>query len=353
MPMSDTYRQSLARLQQKEATLRKELARHEDIDTRSSAEARKKLDAASKASSPSLARSHYGAAERAQKKSTDAKKKMAEITKNLGANAKQQADKKKSLDNAIRNEQKTEDRAVARRQIDEKKHAQEIARLSVPEIRYVHIREPKQEKLRVLYLTARPCQDVPDEYILRVDQEVRQVQQALRGAKYRDLIEIHHRPAATFQDLLDGLNDVNPHIVHFSGHGGEETLLFDIEEMGSPNGKTISFRLLVKALGSTDTPPTLLVMNACATLAGSGVILPAIPVIIAMSEPIGDLAAVLFARQLYAAIASGQSVGSAMRQAKVKMEEGLADPEESELPQFVARDDVDVSSLVLVAPNLP
>lgn len=352
MPMSDTYRQDMARLQQKEASLRKELARHEDIDTKSSTEARRKLEAANKATSPSLARSHYGAAERALKKSTEAKKKSAEITKKLSENAKQQADKKRSLDNAIRTEQKTEDRAVARRRIDEKRHVQEIARLSAPEIRYVHIREPKQEELRVLYLTARPGQDVPDEYILRVDQEVRQVQNALRGAKYRDLVEIHHRPAATFQDLLDGLNDVSPHVVHFSGHGGNETLLFDIEELGSPNGKAISFRLLVKALGATDSPPTLLVMNACSTLAGSEAILPAIPVIIAMSEPIGDLAAVLFAKQLYAAIASGQSVGSAIRQAKVSMEEGLDDPEESELPQFVARDDVDVSSLVLVAPNL-
>lgn len=335
--------------------LRKDLARYEDVDGKAFAEYRRKLDSAIKASSLSTSKSHYDAAERAKKKSVDAKRKIAEISKNIGTNAKQQADKKKSLENALKNERRTEDQLMARRRAEEKKHVQEIARLSVPEVRYVHVREPEPERLRVLYLTANPDLDLPPEHDdrLRVDQEVRQVQQALRGAKYRDLIEIHQRPAATFQDLLDGLNDISPHIVHFSGHGGGESLLFDVEEVGGLHGKVVTFALLVKALGATDRPPTLLVMNACDTLAGSESILPSIPVVIGMSEPIGDLSAVLFAQQLYAAIASGQSVGSAIMQGKVRMEAGLADPDESRLPQFVARNDVDVHSLVLVSPALP
>jgi hypothetical protein len=209
-------------------------------------------------------------------------------------------------------------------------------------VHYVHIKPPEPEKLRVLYLTANPGLD------LRTDTEVRQVQQALRDAKYRDLVTVEQRPAATFQDLLDGLNDVQPHIIHFSGHGGGETLVMDRGDLEGGADHSVSFSLLVKALGATDNPPTLLVLNACDTLDGADVILPAVPVIIAMSDNVLDLAAILFAQQFYAALASGQSVGSSLKQAKVAIEAAMIDDDASDLPQCISRDDVDVGSLVLV-----
>lgn len=52
------------------------------------------------------------------------------------------------------------------------------------------------------YLTVNPGGD------LMTETEVRRVQQAFRGAKYRDKVEIQLRPAATLQDLMDDLNDV-------------------------------------------------------------------------------------------------------------------------------------------------
>src|SRR5690606_3160381 len=115
--------------------------------------------------------------------------------------------------------------------------------------------------------------------------------------------------AATFQDLLDGLNDVRPHIVHFSGHGGGQAINLDNGELAAPDADVVGFELLVDALGATDQPPQLLVLNACDTLAGTEVILPAVPVVIGMTDDVPDMAAILFAQQFYAAIASGQSVG--------------------------------------------
>lgn len=73
---------------------------------------------------------------------------------------------------------------------------------------------------RVLYLTTNSRLD------LRTEDEVSAVQQHVRGARDRDLLDISYRPAATAQALLNGLNDVRPHVVHFSGHAGGKALLF-------------------------------------------------------------------------------------------------------------------------------
>jgi hypothetical protein len=343
---ADSYRRDLARLLDKEAALRKEMQRHESDAAKATESARRQESSAQRTSSASSRNTYLNAAGRDRKKAVDASKKAADVGKKLADNARDQANKKRSLESAEKSERQAAEREAVRSRQKEKDHAREIARLSAPQVHYVHIRPPEPEKLRVLYLTANPGMD------LRTDMEVRQVQQALRGAKYRDLVDVQQRPAATFQDLLDGLNDIRPHIVHFSGHGGDESLVFDGGDIQSPSEKFIDFGLLMKALDATDAPPRLLVLNACDTLDGAAAILPAVPVVIAMSDAVLDFAAILFAQQFYAAVASGQSVGSALRQAKVRIESALIDDDASELPQHIARDDIEIDGLVLVQGHL-
>jgi hypothetical protein len=339
--MSETYRRDLDRLKSQADALLKELNRHQTEAAKAEAECNRQLDRAAKASGTSL-KTYLSAAERYRKKAIDEQKKAAAVSAKLTANSKSQTSKQTQLQNALKSEQRAMDRETQKRRRQDINHAREVARLSAPQVHYVHIRPPEPEKLRVLYLTANPAMD------LRLDTEVRQVQQALRGAKYRDLVDIKLRPAATFQDLLDGLNDERPHVVHFSGHGGGEGLAFDAESLSGPAHHDVGYALLFRALAATDFPPSLLVLNACDTLEGVEQILPAVPVVIAMSDDVLDAAAILFAQQFYAAIASGQSVGSALRQSKVNIEAVLADEHASALPQHAARNDVDIFELILV-----
>lgn len=157
---------------------------------------------------------------------------------------------------------------------------------------------------------------------------------------------MEHRPAATAEDLIDALNDIRPHLVHFSGHGWNGGIVFDNGSLEDPQEHPVEFDLLAQVLAATSTPPRVLVLNACETLDGADLLLPAVPVIIAMSDTIDDTAAIVFARRFYAAIASAQPVGIALAQAKAAMR--LATPDDADLPQVAMRDDIDADSLVLV-----
>lgn len=180
---------------------------------------------------------------------------------------------------------------------------------------------------------------------LRVDYEVRQVKDMLKRTKYRDLVTIEHLPAATKTDLLEGLNDHRPHVVHFSGHANSLGLLME-NDQGTADGDDLDFALLGRLLSATDDPPRLLVLNACDSLAGAEDLLQTVPTVIAMSDEINDASAVVFAARFYSGIASAQSVASSLEQAKVAMEG--ASLEGSHLPEARCREGIDIGKLVLV-----
>lgn len=359
---SDFERSQLVQLQKEEAGFHKDLAQHEEHAARARSEASRKRKAAADSHSVSTAQSYIRAAEAEERKAADAQRKIADIRTKLAANAEKQRSRERSLASALkaerdaalraeeqrrrreRAEQEKRDREAERRRRDELAHAREVARLSSPTIRHVFVREPEPERLRVLYLTSSPGEGDA----LRVDAEVNNVLQALRGAKHRDLIELSHRPAARPQDLLDGINDIRPHVIHFSGHGGPKGLLFDNASLSSPEGQEVGYGPLSRLIGATVQPPTLVVLNACETAAGAAPLLDIVPVVIAMAASVGDMSAGLFATHFYAAIAAAQSVGHAADQARAMV--SIALPHEPDLVEVSAAGDVDVYALQLVQP---
>ncbi|GAB3559172.1 CHAT domain-containing protein [Spelaeicoccus albus] len=361
MTRSDQIKSEIGRLDGSIAALRKELARQQKKADDAAAKARHERDRAHKTKSDSTKRSAMATAERKDKEASTGMKKVGDISVKIAAKEKSVNAKRTSLAAAERSEQRTKDHEDDRRRRKEKSHAQEIARLSHPpaRVRFVEVQPPDPEPLRVLYLTANPhatetTVEHPDGTVetngvwLRVDQEVRKVNQALKKSKFRDLVTVEHLPAATGQDLMDGLNDHRPHVVHFSGHASELGVLLEDDE-GSRDGNGMEFALLARVLGATDEPPRLVVLNACESLEGAGDLLRTVPTIIGMSESISDLAAMNFATQFYAAIASAQSVASAVEQAKTQMQ--MAMLEDFDLPEIRTREGVDGHSLVLVNPS--
>ena len=71
------------------------------------------------------------------------------------------------------------------------------------------------EKITVLFLAANP-KDTPQ---LSLDEEARSIQEKIRLSEYRDSVHFESRWATRASDILQAINETNPTIVHFSGHG--------------------------------------------------------------------------------------------------------------------------------------
>jgi CHAT domain len=199
----------------------------------------------------------------------------------------------------------------------------------------------KKKRLNVLYLTANP----DPAHSLRVEAEVRQVQDAVRGSVYRDNISLEYRPAADLDSLINGLNDHRPRIVHFSGHGYSGGIAVDSPNVGKTPVKTVSFELLAKAFSATDAPPEVIVLNACKSVGARKAFLPPAKAIVVMRDSVSDLAATAFAAKFYAAIAAGQSVKSAFVQGKVAVES--ASLNEADTPELLLARGIDPAKMVL------
>lgn len=199
----------------------------------------------------------------------------------------------------------------------------------------------KKKKVAVLYLGSNPSRSAS----LRIDVEVARVQEEIRGSIYRDNINVQYRPAANLKALVQGLNDLTPQIVHFSGHGNSSGVAGDNRKISKPAAQLLPFSILAQALGSVDRPPKIVVLNSCESSGAKASILAHVDALVTMRSSVTDIAASVFAPQFYAAIASGQSVKSAFAQGRMAVE--VASIREKDTPELHVRSGVDAAKLKL------
>jgi hypothetical protein len=197
-------------------------------------------------------------------------------------------------------------------------------------------------KIKVLFLAANPAGTHP----LRLDEEIRRITARVRAAEYRDSLELVSRWAVRPDDLLQALLEVKPDIVHFSGHGSPAAELIFLDEGGNP--KPVSQAALVHLFRTLKDNVRVVVLNACHSRPQAEAIAETIDCTIGMNRPIGDEAAIVFAGSFYRAIGFGRSVKEAFELGRAALLlEGI--PEDT-TPELLARNGVDASGLVLIAP---
>lgn len=204
-------------------------------------------------------------------------------------------------------------------------------------------------KVRILFFAADPLSAPPDGRAarLRLDEDVRQIRQKVRGAEHRDALEFDVRWAARTDDLLQALNETRPQVVHFSGHGGSDGLVLVSADGRRPH--TVDAAVLKQLFEVFRGDIRVVVLNACFSLPQAEAIASSVGCAIGTHGAISDGAAITFGGSFYRALAFGCSVREAYEQARTAL--ALEHFDDRECPALVLRPGVDPARLVLVAPG--
>ncbi len=164
--------------------------------------------------------------------------------------------------------------------------------------------------IKLLILTANPT--LSSQAPLRLDAEVRLIEEALRRSQYRDRFEILTKLATRTTDLRRSLLDYRPQIVHFSGHGtGENGLVLETDsgQMHKVSNEALTQLFSIFAAGEIEC----VLLNACYSEVQAIAIHQFVDCVIGMNQPIDDLAAVQFAEGFYDALGAGSLYDEAFR----------------------------------------
>jgi hypothetical protein len=181
--------------------------------------------------------------------------------------------------------------------------------------------------VRVLFFGANPASTSR----LRLDQEVKAIEQALRASRLADRFELEQSWAVGDRDLQDGLLRYRPDIVHLSGHGSEEGRVVlepepGVRDLGASGGPPGAEDPRIAALGrlfaATGGGIRCMVLNACHSLASAEAIAEHVGCVVGMSEAVSDSAATRFSWAFYNALGYGRSVKEAFELASAQIAMG-------------------------------
>lgn len=145
---------------------------------------------------------------------------------------------------------------------------------------------------------------------LRLDEEIREIKEGLKRAKYGSQFTIESELAVRLRDLRRALLDYEPQIVHFAGHGKRDGLLVE-DELGMP--VLISTKALAGLFELFSNQVECVILVACLSAPQANAISKHINYVIGMRREIKDKAAIEFAVGFYDALGAGKSVKEAFK----------------------------------------
>jgi len=158
-------------------------------------------------------------------------------------------------------------------------------------------------KRTILFMTANPSGTDPR----ALDREARSIRAELKGSGYRDRFEFETRWAAEPLDLLRELRDLKPTVVHFSGRGTHDGLLFQTAE---GRAQVVSPAAIAETFGAAGGSVKVVVLSACYSQVSAEALLAHVDCVVGMGSSIHDDAARSFAVGFYGALSATSCAGS-------------------------------------------
>lgn len=339
-----TYRRNIERLTKQKADLEKKVSQENQNIAKLEREIAALRQSITRSTSSSIVRSKQRQIESKRKQLVLAQKKAADLAAKI-------ASKLTELNRNVQNLERAEKQETRKRRGEEMRHARSLtmeaqkqasmhSQISRSPLVIELSRLPR--KIKVLFLAANP----QDQTQLRLDEEIRTITERLRASEYRDSVELISKWAVRPTDLLQALNEHEPHIVHFSGHGsdGDELVFLDTDG----NTKLVSKEAIVATINTLADNIRVVVFNSCFSTGQAEAVTQHVDIAIGMNAEIGDDAARVFAAQFYSAIGFGRSVREAFDQAiAALMLEGI---HEDKVPELFMHAGVDAGEVILVRP---
>jgi hypothetical protein len=165
-------------------------------------------------------------------------------------------------------------------------------------------------------------------------------------SKHRDRVELVSAWAVRTTDLFQALNEHEPRVVHFSGHGSNTDEIVFQDELG--NSKFVSKQALTELIAATGGHIRLIVFNTCFSRNQAEAVVQHVQAAIGVGTSMGDDAARFFAAAFYGAIGFGLSLEQAFKQGLAQLAvEGIPDDQR---PELFTQQGLDANTLVLVQP---
>lgn len=175
-------------------------------------------------------------------------------------------------------------------------------------------------EIKILFLAADPS----DSARLRLGQELRDIRERLQLSKLRDKFLLESRESVRTRDITQAIFDVEPQIVHFSGHGMSTGELCFEDILGKT--QPVQHDALANLFELVAEQVSCVILNACYSESQAKAIAKHIPFVVGMNKAIGDRAAITFATGFYKALGAGHSFEKAYKFARVEIQlEGIAE----------------------------
>ena len=268
-----------------------------------------------------------------QKKIAKKEKELATAEKNLRGEEEKQ-NKKKATEEGKRIKAQDAQLNAIERTIEHQASVQASMQADIEQLKAL------PDKITVLFMAANPS----DTKQLMLDEEVRAIQNNIRLSEYRDSIHFESRWAVRSGDII---NETNPTIIHFSGHGAESGELVLLKPDGTKD--FVTKEAITAAISTVSDTARLVVFNTCFSAAQAVNIVQNVEAAIGMNDSVQDDTAITFAAQLYSSIGFGYSLEKSYRQAIAAIM--LAGIPQNDIPQLFHRDGIDPDEIILVNPS--
>lgn len=349
MTLVDTYRNNIAKKRSELSKLSNDRAKESEKKAHQKKKIVSATNALRRASSQSAIRSKISEIDRGEKEVAAIDIKIADLDKKMTKKNKELTDEEKKFrieEEKIRKKQEQEDKK--RQQESEKTFRRINQAIAIQQRQQANIqRDIDQlkyvpEKITVLFFATNPKGTSQ----LRLDEEARSIQEMIRKSKHRDSISFETRWAVRPLDILQAINEVNPDVVHFSGHGADTGEL--VLENTDGSEKLVTKEAITQTIMSSSDKIHLLFFNACFSYEQAQEVVSHVDAAIGMTDAIGDAAACSFAAQFYSSLGFGFSIKKAFDQAKGIMM--LESPAEADTPMLYTKDDIDADTLYIMRP---